>query len=145
MSGALETAAGAFAVVGVVDVLIRSGRELYSFLQRIEDAPDDSRKLQHLLEESVALMEASKASLERLSRHPDAGSADVVVQSFWKALKSFERELKSLRVLVAKFKGTTTKWGRVKFILDQSRTMKALQHLESSKLSLTTSIALGNG
>ncbi|KAJ4993855.1 hypothetical protein SVAN01_00909 [Stagonosporopsis vannaccii] len=145
MSGAFEIAAGAFAVVGVADVLIRSGRELYSFLQRIDDAPEDARKLQQTIEETVALVNASKACLERLAQHPDAASADKVTLSFRQALNSLERELKSLKILVAKIRGTTKKWDRIKFVLDQNRVAKALQRLEHSKLSITAALSLGNG
>lgn len=145
MSGPFEIAAGAFAVVGVADVLIRSGRELYSFLQRIDDAPGDVRKLQQTVQEVVALVDASKSSLEQLAQHPNASSSDKVILSFRQALNSLERELKSLKTLVAKIKGTTKKWDRIKFALDQNRIAKAFQRLEHSKLSITAALTLGNG
>jgi hypothetical protein len=45
MSGCFEVAAGAFAVIGVADVAVRSGREVYEFLRDIADAPYEIERL----------------------------------------------------------------------------------------------------
>ncbi|KAH7392063.1 hypothetical protein DE146DRAFT_766096 [Phaeosphaeria sp. MPI-PUGE-AT-0046c] len=54
MSGAFETAAGAFAVVGVVDVLVRTGRDLYSFLRDVTEAPEDIIRLGDVIRDCQA-------------------------------------------------------------------------------------------
>lgn len=66
MSGALETAAGAFAVVGVADVLVRTGRELYRFLRDVKDAPNEIAQLQDLIKETLLLHDASAKCQEDL-------------------------------------------------------------------------------
>jgi Tfp pilus assembly protein PilP len=59
MSGAFEVAPGAFAVVGVSDILIRTGRFLYGFLGNITDVPEEMIRLREIIKETTTLYAAS--------------------------------------------------------------------------------------
>jgi predicted Zn-dependent protease len=47
--------AGAFAVVGVADVVFRTGREIYKFLDEIADAPKELVVLREVMTEFLQL------------------------------------------------------------------------------------------
>jgi hypothetical protein len=138
MSGALETAAGAFAVVGVADVLVRTGRELYSFLQDIQDAPEDITRLQNFIWETVLLYQTSKKCQNDLKARNASTDA---VSSLETANKALNRELQSLRLSIGKFKGNKT-WGRVKFVLGNARLNKTMGNLERAKNILASALTL---
>jgi hypothetical protein len=55
MSGAFEAAAGAFAVAGVADVLVRTSREICSFLGDVSDAPEEIMRLREVIRETVLI------------------------------------------------------------------------------------------
>lgn len=145
MSGALEVAAGAFAVVGVVDVLVRTGRELYNFLRDIEDAPANATKLCETIAESILLADASKRYillLESQAQHAPPADAPGALTS---ALKALEREVRSLKLLVAKCKDNKKAWSSIRYALSEQRINKALSNLERSKSTLATAITLACG
>src|SRR4051812_22220635 len=101
MSGALETAAGTFAVVGVADVVIRTGRDLYRFLCDFSDAPEEVKRLSECIRDTVLLADA-------LRNCTQANVGAGVIVSVQAAVRSLDRELQSLKLLVAKFKGART-------------------------------------
>jgi hypothetical protein len=141
MSGAFEAAAGAFAVVGVVDVLIRTGREIFSFLSDIKDAPNNITRLTDSINDTVQLAQASKACLDSLHNSaaplPKTG-ATLVLDS---AIKALNRELQGLKSLTVKFKGNKT-WGRVKYVLNDAKIDKATRYLETHKSLLSSALTL---
>ncbi|CAN9410573.1 unnamed protein product [Alternaria alternata] len=136
MSGAFETAAGAFAVVGVVDVVIRTGREIFAFLSEVKDAPSNIEKLLSSINDTVQLSQAAKACLRSLdTRHSSLPKAEAVL-SLESAIKALNRELQSLKGMTAKFRGSKT-WSRVKYVLNNAKVDKAIRNLESNKLLLS--------
>jgi hypothetical protein len=138
MSGAFEVAAGAFAVVGVADVLVRTGREIYNFLQDISDAPEDINRLQDFIWETVLLYQTSKKCQNDLRARKASTDA---VSSLETANKALNRELQSLRLSIGKFKGKKT-WGRVKFVLGNARLNKTMGNLERVKNLLASALTL---
>lgn len=141
MSGAFETAAGAFAVVGVADVLIRTGRNLYSFLHDISDAPDEIARLRDVIKEIIYLHEASVKCQNNLKARGAAIGNDAALRSLESASGALSRALQSLKLLVGKFKGAKT-WSRVKFVLDESKVKKAISALEQAKVLLANALSL---
>ncbi|KAF1842839.1 uncharacterized protein K460DRAFT_134979 [Cucurbitaria berberidis CBS 394.84] len=142
MSGALEIAAGAFAVVGAADVAVRTGREVYGFLRNLVDAPDDINRLCDLIRDTTMLAETSKQCLERLSKPKSLANTYGAISSLDVSLRGINRELQSLRLLSSRFKGTTKTWGRVRYVLDERKTGKALENLERSKVLLGNALIL---
>ncbi|RYN57529.1 hypothetical protein AA0118_g7653 [Alternaria tenuissima] len=141
MSGAFETAAGAFAVVGVVDVVIRTGREIFAFLSEVKDAPSNIEKLLSSINDTVQLSQAAKACLRSLdTRHSSLPKAEAVL-SLESAIKALNRELQSLKGMTAKFRGSKT-WSRVKYVLNNAKVDKAIRNLESNKLLLSGVLTL---
>jgi hypothetical protein len=140
MSGVLETAAGAFAVIGVVDVLIRSGRELHTFLHDMNDAPSNLTALSDSIRDTVALADTSKGCLQRLIDSPQSTSSADVAALFQKAVKSLELELKRLKTLLARYKGASKRWASIKYVLDEGKITKAVSNIEYSKLLLSNAL-----
>ncbi|OAK99165.1 hypothetical protein IQ06DRAFT_223842 [Phaeosphaeriaceae sp. SRC1lsM3a] len=141
MSGAFETAAGAFAVVGVADVLIRTGRDLYRFLHDISDAPDEIVRLRDVIKEMIYLHEASVKCQNDLRARGAAVGNDTALRSLESASGALSRALQSLKLLVSKFKGAKT-WSRVKFVLDESKVKKVISALEQAKVLLANALTL---
>jgi hypothetical protein len=140
MSG-LEVAAGAFAAVGVADVLVRTGREVYSFLRDVADAPKELERLRETVHEIVLLADTSRPSLETLKAGTAGGPPTAATSSLETAMKALNRELRSLKGVIPKFKGRRT-WTNVKFVLDTSKVAKSLRNLESAKMSFASALTL---
>jgi hypothetical protein len=141
MSGAFETAAGAFAVVGVVDVLIRTGREIYGFLSEIKDAPKNITRLMESIDDTVQLSQASKACLDSLRNNAASLPKSGATLSLDSAIKALNRELQGLKNLTSKFRGNRT-WSRVKYVLNDAKIEKATRYLETHKSLLSGSLTL---
>lgn len=141
MSGAFETAAGAFAVVGVADVLVRTGRELYRFLRDVKDAPNEIAQLQDLIKETLFLHDASAKCQEDLKARGGAICNSSPLRLLESASGALGRALQSIKPIVNKFKGNKT-WSRVKFVLSDDKVKKAIGALEQAKLLLTSSLTL---
>jgi hypothetical protein len=141
MSGVFETAAGAFAVVGVADVLVRTGRELYSFLRDVADAPEGIKHLRDSIQETLVLYQTSKQCQDNLKARSTSATTSSAIPSLETANKSLNRELQSLKLLVSKFKGTKT-WSRVKYVLSEAKVTKAIANLEHAKALLASALTL---
>jgi hypothetical protein len=138
MSGAFELAAGSFAVVGVVDVILRSGREIYNFLNNVADAPEDIDRLRETVTDMLRLCQASK---DLIRSSTSAGrSAATLIDS---ATKSLDREVQTLRRIILKFKGSKT-WSRVKYVLDEAKVKKAMQSLAQANALLANALNLAS-
>lgn len=141
MSGALETAASAFAIVGVVDVLIRSCREVFGFLSEVKDAPENITKLSMSISDTIQLSRASKLCLDKLHVQPVALPNSEAILTLESAIKALNRETHALKVLIAKYKGNKT-WSRVKYVLSDIKIKKATTHLEANKSVLSAALTL---
>jgi hypothetical protein len=142
MSGCFEVAAGAFAVIGVADVAIRSGREVYGFLRDIADAPYEIERLCCITKEITLLAETSRGFLDTFDKRKPSDATSQVVALLDTSLKSFNRELHSLRVLSAKFRGGNKNWSRVRYVLDERKINKAFENFERSKGLLADALAM---
>jgi len=141
MSGVFETAAGAFAVVGVADVLVRTGRDIYSFLSNVADAPEELNRLRESVKETLLLYQASIQCQDDLKTRKAPATPAGAASLLESATKALNRELQSLKLLIAKFKGFKT-WSRVKFVLNNNRVDKAIQNLEHAKALLANALTL---
>jgi hypothetical protein len=142
MSG-LEVAASAFAIVGVADVLVRTGREVYSFLRDVADAPKELERLRETVQDVVLLAETSRPSLETLKAGTAAGPPTAATSSLDAALKALDRELRSLKGFIPKVKGRRT-WNNVKHVLDASKVAKSTRNLENAKTFLASALTLAS-
>jgi hypothetical protein len=141
MSGAFEAAAGAFAVVGVADVLVRTGRELYSFLGDVADAPEEIGRLREVIQETLLLYQNSKSCQHRFATSRATAGAVAATASLESATKALNRELQALKIIAKKYKGVKT-WRNFQFALGKTRLNKANQTLEQAKSLLTSSLTL---
>lgn len=135
MSGALETAAGAFAVVGVADVVVRTGRELYRFLSDVSDAPDEVKRLNECIQDTILLVDA-------LRNYTHANVDTSIFASVQAAVRALNRELQSLKLVLAKYKGAKTAWNKIKYALDGKKVAKTLINMERSKSLLVNSLTI---
>jgi len=141
MSGALEAAASAFAVVGVADVLVRTGREFYSFLSEVADAPEEINRLREVIRTTVLLYHNSRRCQQDLKTKGASASAADVTTSLESATKALDRELRELTKTARKYNGIKT-WGNVKFVLGKDRVNKAIQRLEHAKALIANALTL---
>jgi hypothetical protein len=141
MSGAFETAAGAFAVVGVADVLVRTGHEVIGFLCDVADAPEDISRLHKAIEETVILAQGAIQCLNNLKARRATTTTTGGVAALESSTKALNREVQALRLLIGKFKGNRT-WSRVKYVLSETKVTKAIRNLEHSKSQLASAVAL---
>jgi hypothetical protein len=65
--------------VGVVDVLVRTGRDLYSVLHDVADAPEDIERLCDCINDTVVIAEATKQFLAAHTNRTPAGTASTAV------------------------------------------------------------------
>lgn len=143
MSGAFEAAAGAFAVVGVADVLVRTGLKLYNFLNDVVDAPEELVRLREAIGDTLQLYQTSTKCHDDLKCRVASRSSGSAVLSLDRANKALSRELQSLKLLLAKFKdGEKTTWSRVKFTLSEAKVKKATGSLERAKTLLASSLTV---
>jgi hypothetical protein len=144
MSGSLELAAGIFALVGVADVVVRTGREIHGFLREIVGAPEEIDRLCVTVKETALLAETVKQLLDALACRKQADATDQIVGLFESSLKSLQRELQNLRILSARFRGVSKTWSRVKYVLDERKVHKMLTNLERSKSLLASSLQVAS-
>jgi hypothetical protein len=141
MSGAFEAAASAFAVVGVADVLVRTGRELYSFLHDIADAPKDILRLREIIQETMHLYQAARKCQVDFKDHVTSKAPNTAILALETATKALNRELQILSRLITKFRGTKT-WSRVKYVLSETKVNKAIANLEGAKALLGSALTV---
>jgi hypothetical protein len=141
MSGAFETAACAFAVVGVADVLVRTGREVIGFLRDVADAPEDISRLHKAIKETVILAQTAIQCLNDLKARRATTTTTGAVAALESSTKGLNREVQALKLLIGKFKGNRT-WSRVKYVLSETKVTKAIRNLEHSKSQLASALTL---
>ena len=149
MSDPLSISASAFAVVGLADVVLRTGKECYQFLCAIKDAPSEVQRLQECIQETALLVQNSRKYCKELkASSPSAQSSstpaasDQVMLLFKSALRGFEREFSDLRIVARRYNVTTNTWGKIKWVLDERKLGKSMSRLEASKSTLVTALML---
>ncbi|KAH8732706.1 hypothetical protein GQ44DRAFT_639238 [Phaeosphaeriaceae sp. PMI808] len=135
MTGVFETATGAFAVVGVADVLVRIGRELYRFFCDISDAPNSVQRLNDCIDETVLLAGA-------LRKCTQINIDATTLASLVAAAKALSRQLNTLKGRLSKLKGAKSGWSRVKYVLDEKKIEKVLMNMERSKSIIGNTLTL---
>jgi hypothetical protein len=141
MSGAFEAAAGAFAVAGVADVLVRTGCQLYNFLHDIADAPEELTYLREAIRDTLLLYQTSIRCHDDLKRRAASTSSRGAIDLLNSANKTLNRELQSLRLFVTKYKDMKT-WSRLKFVFSEAKVKKVTGNLEKAKNLLASSLTL---
>lgn len=141
-----SVAASSFAVVGVADVVLRAGKEVYQFLNAIKDAPAEVERLRQCIHDNALVVQESKRYWEELKQSASSISSSTTSLSqaflqFISPLRSLDRELSALGSLVKRYKGVTS-WGRIKWVFDERKILKSLQKLEMSKSTLTALLVL---
>ena len=142
MSG-LETAASAFAIVGVVDVVLRTGRDLYGFFRDVSDAPADVKRLNECLRVTLLLVDALNNCAQK--NFTQANVDPRVKSSVLEAVRALDREFKSINLIVGRIKGAKTTWSKIKYVLREKKVAKALMSLERSKSVLENSLTVFYG
>ena len=82
MSAGLEFAAGIFAIIGVAEVIVRTGREVHGFLRDISGAPEEIDRLCTTVKETTLLAETVKQILETLASRKPADTTDRITALF---------------------------------------------------------------
>jgi hypothetical protein len=140
MSGTLEAVASAFAVVGVADVLVRTGRDLYSFLGDVLDAPEEIDRLREIIRATVILYHNSircRAELKPGGITNSTATATALLES---ATKALNRELQGLKIIAKRYNGVKT-WRNFKYALGKEKTVKVIRNLENAKSLLASALS----
>lgn len=150
MAEPLSTAASAFAIVGVADVVLRATVECHRFLSGIKDAPAEIKELQACLQENKQLFKALIKHLEDLrdltsSISAFARESSSALDGLTSAIRALDRELKALQISIKKYNGHDKTWARVKWVLDNRKISKSVEKLERSKSTLSVFLALVEG
>lgn len=148
MAELLSVTASSIAVVGLADLVIRAGKQVYQFLGAINDAPVEVESLGSSICDTILLVEDSKRYLEEVKQYtlsPSSASTTSLIKAlpqFKSALATLEREMSALVVLIKRYKGTHRAWASVKFVFDERKIQRSLQKLETSKSSLVAALLL---
>ncbi|PVI00981.1 hypothetical protein DM02DRAFT_654882 [Periconia macrospinosa] len=148
MADLLSLAAGSFAVVGAVDVVVKVSTECYRFLSAIKSAPEEIDRLKTCIEENRTLIEAFKTHLDGLQNIAAGSSASSMEERFNlfnSAIKSFNRELKTLKTLEARYKGTSNMWSAIRHLLDERKLDRCMRNLENSRTMSSAAFMLAEG
>lgn len=142
-----SVAASSFAVVGLADVVLRSGKEIYQFLSAIKDAPEEVDRLQCSIGDTALLVENVKCHAQELSQSDSLTtttptSASQMMLQIQSALRSLDRELSALVKLAKRYQTMHNKWERIKWVLDERKILKSLRKLEASKSALVAALVL---
>lgn len=151
MADPLSTAASALACIGAVDVLVRTGRELFRYIAEIKDAPKDAQRLRASIKDVQSFAHDTKLFLEEETKVRTAGGTSApaaaaspppsAVNQVEATLKAVNTELGDLVHLATKHNGVTNPGGRIKWVFER-KIGYALQRIEKSKLSLVAALAL---
>lgn len=148
MADPISTVASSFAVVGLTDVVIRAGKEIYNLLIAITHAPAEVESLRCCIHDNLLLVKDLKLYWQELrasaSSPPSATTPALnrALPLFRSALETLNRELTSLAAFHKRHGDITNSKGRFKWVLDEPRILKYLQRLESSKSTLVAALVL---
>jgi hypothetical protein len=152
MPDPFSVAASSFAVVGVVDVLLRASVECCRFLSEIKGAPEEIDRLRTSITENNQLFETSKKYLDDLQNptspicSPDADvQLSQALDQLKSSLRALQREIEALSILAKRFSGKDKAWMRFKFLLDTKKINKCLEKLERTKSTLSVVLSLVEG
>ena len=150
MADPLSITASSFAVVGVVDVVLRASVECCRFLSEIKGAPAEIGGLQSCIKNNIELLRALKKHVDELQDPASAmclsaAELNTTLSGFTSSLRALQRELNTLQVLARKYNSNDRVWTRVKFVLDARKISKSLERLDRSKSTLNVTLSLVEG
>jgi hypothetical protein len=147
MAEPFSAAASSFAVIGLIDVVLRAGKEVYQFLGSIQDAPTEVDSLRCSIHDNALLVEELKRYWGEIQQSVSSASScttdlSQAIPQFTAALRTLNRELSALVTLAKRHDGITKSWGKIKWVLDQRKVLKIVQRLEVSKSTLGLGLML---
>ena len=147
MADPFSLAAGSFAVVGLVDIILRASSQFCHLISDVKDAPANVERLRTCVQENSLLVEALKQYLNEIrsaisSTSASAADSRQALDLFTLTITALKRELESLLVLSQKHNETRKTWGAIKLWLDERKVNSSLRSLESSKSTLAHALML---
>ena len=132
------------AVAGLADVTCRLGKELYGFFSAIKHASQDIQNMLKELQQLEAIISSIQTLAENYGNSPWATDDNLFVSGIHQTILHCKDEFETLRERVGRLRldqhsGTAKNLtSKVKWILDDKKTVQSCQKLERIKLSLTT-------
>ena len=142
----MEAAAGIFAVIGVADVVLRTGKEVYVLVSSIKNASKAVKELQRDLEAVALLISKARAYLaDRATRSSSIVDPDDSLVT--KLLVSFEEIHKELNAIALSSNkkrslGRLSSLSKVKWIFNEKKVVTVSLRLRDHKETLTTILVL---
>jgi hypothetical protein len=132
-----------FAAVGLADVVIRVGKELYGFLAAIKGAPTEIRRLQSDLRDLELIVSEVKLYWEEFNLSSSPANRHDVLHSFVSSLEAVREEFFCLGRLGQDKEGIAKRLaGKIKWVFEEREIAKSLKRLESHKAALNIALIL---
>ncbi|MCJ1382294.1 hypothetical protein MMC17_005407 [Xylographa soralifera] len=148
MADPVSTVANVSAMLSLVDVVCRAGKELFMFFTAIKDASKDIRKVAEELQQFVALLTIVQATVEQRETSNFTNGSEPSLSAIVEALKGCQSELIELSLFVDKLRpnlqhGKAIKLAsKVRWVMDEKRVIQSCQRLERRKLTLITALSV---
>ena len=148
MADPFSMTANVSAVLSLVDVVCRAGKELFVFCAAIKDASNDIRYVAKELQQFNTLLSSVKAAIEQRGKSALAKCGELSWSGVVEALKDCQSELTELSLFVEKSKPkpqcgkAMNLVSKIKWVLDEGKVIRSCQRLERRKLTLITALSV---
>ncbi len=143
MTDLFSVTTSSFAAVGLADVVIRVGKELYGFLAAIKGAPTEIRRLQSDLRDLKLIVSEVKLYWEEFNLSSSPANRHDVLHSFVSSLEAVREELFASADLAKTKEGIAKRLaGKIKWVFEEREIAKSLKRLESHKAALNIALIL---
>ncbi|TKA63005.1 hypothetical protein B0A49_10775, partial [Cryomyces minteri] len=145
----LSTAANAFAVVGLADVVFRASTELYNLFDRCKAAPRTISQLLSELKSLASIVATVRVFADEFQASPYAlEDQQVLLPQLETILRDIERDFGELKTLAITSQSNTNdawfkQWGKnSSWSLNEQKALRACQQLERHKTALNVALSV---
>jgi hypothetical protein len=143
----MDAVSGVIGVIGMADVAIRAGRELYAFVSTAKNASKEMKKLGDSLRHLEFFVKATKDHFQSL--HCNQFSISTYEQLVTDAATSLEAIRQEILAIATPFFTVNSHdkpirtWQKIKWALNDKRVSQLVQSLESHKMTLAIALIVG--
>jgi hypothetical protein len=135
----------AASVTGLLSVAGKTCTIISGFISSVADVPNSARTALAAVEEMRMVLTSVRQVMDRLSRLPRNRKEMIHVRhlviTFRESIRSFS-ELEAIVNPAAGADGRSSKWDRLKWILEEEKILHSVQRLELHKTSLSVIISI---
>lgn len=133
----MEPITGSLAVIGLADVVLRTGKELFTFISSVKHASQSQKELQSDLKSLASVVENLRSFLITSNQHPQLARS-ALDSNILHSLQEIYAELLALE------RGTSVKtvWDKIKWVKEQGKVRRLSQRLQGYECTLNTLLLL---